>query len=228
LIGARPVILLDEPSTGIDPEARRRLWKLILEASSSPSRCVILTTQYDEAELCSGTAVSRLLCRNLEECEALCSRLSVMVDGVMQCIGTVSHLRHKFSDSLKLKLKVGSAAALASAEAFVTSKVAGARLAEQRDTHMLFFLPKATNSLADLYELLDREADAEGITEYEIQDATLEDVSSARLLPPLAHCWLRQIFLKLADKARAAVHQPETKLDVGQGGDPEGFLISEG
>jgi hypothetical protein len=42
---------------------------------------------------------------------------------------------------------------------------------------MLFFLPKATNALADLYELLGRDAAAEGITEYQIQEATLEDVS---------------------------------------------------
>jgi hypothetical protein len=101
-----------------------------------------------------------------------------MVNGVMQCIGTVSHLKQKFSDSLKLKLKVGSAAGLASGKAFVTSKVAGAHLAEQRDTHMLFFVPKSSNALSDLYELFDRHADAEGITEYQIQEASLEDVSS--------------------------------------------------
>jgi hypothetical protein len=41
---------------------------------------------------------------------------------------------------------------------------------------MLFFVPKASNALADLYELFEIYAEAEGITEYQIQEATLEDV----------------------------------------------------
>jgi hypothetical protein len=53
-----------------------------------------------------------------------------MVNGVMQCIGSVSHIRHKFSDKLKLKLKLHSVTDLPSAEAFVVSKVPGAQLAE--------------------------------------------------------------------------------------------------
>jgi ABC-type Na+ transport system ATPase subunit NatA len=55
LIGNPPIVFLDEPSTGMDPKARRDMWSLI--SSTMAGRSVILTTH------------------SMEECEALCSRI---------------------------------------------------------------------------------------------------------------------------------------------------------
>ena len=42
----------------------------------------------------------------MEECEALCSRLVIMVNGQFKCIGASQHLKDKFSDGFTLMVKV--------------------------------------------------------------------------------------------------------------------------
>jgi len=45
---------------------------------------------------------------SLEECEALCSRLAIMVDGHLCCIGSVQHLKNKFAVGYQLHIKFHS------------------------------------------------------------------------------------------------------------------------
>lgn len=74
LAGDPRVLIIDEPSTGLDPVAKRRgMWKIITDVSRS--RSVILTTH------------------SMQEAEALCTRAGIMVDGQLRCIGTVQHLK---------------------------------------------------------------------------------------------------------------------------------------
>lgn len=42
----------------------------------------------------------------MEECEALCSRLGIMVNGQLQCLGGVQHLKNKFAQGYSLSLKL--------------------------------------------------------------------------------------------------------------------------
>ena len=42
----------------------------------------------------------------MEECEALCSRLVIMVNGQFKCVGASQHLKDKFSDGFTLMVKV--------------------------------------------------------------------------------------------------------------------------
>jgi len=76
LIGNPRIVFLDEPSTGMDPQARRDMWNLISQTMSG--RSVILTTH------------------SMEECEALCERIGIMVAGQFRCIGSSQHLKSKF------------------------------------------------------------------------------------------------------------------------------------
>ena len=55
----------------------------------------------------SHTMVSRaviLTTHSMEECEALCSRLTIVVDGEMQAIGTTSHLKQRFGQGYQMDL----------------------------------------------------------------------------------------------------------------------------
>lgn len=62
----------------MDPASKRLIWSAIIEAVET-GRSVILTSH------------------SMEECEALCSKLTVMVRGSLRCLGPLQHLKNKFS-----------------------------------------------------------------------------------------------------------------------------------
>ncbi|XP_022253456.1 ATP-binding cassette sub-family A member 3-like [Limulus polyphemus] len=88
LVGDPPIIFLDEPTTGMDPVARRCLWDA-LEKNIARGRSIILTSH------------------SMEECEALCNRLAIMVNGKFCCLGSPQHLKNKFGQGYTLIAKVG-------------------------------------------------------------------------------------------------------------------------
>ena len=74
LIGNPPVIFLDEPTTGLDPEARLEVWRTIEELVSGGTT-VLLTTQY------------------LEEAEHLADRIAILHEGRILVEGTLAELK---------------------------------------------------------------------------------------------------------------------------------------
>jgi ABC-2 type transport system ATP-binding protein len=73
LVNDPPLILLDEPSTGLDPKARRDLWGLIRELRDD-GRTILLSTHY------------------MEEAEVLCDRVAIMDRGTIAAIDTPAAL----------------------------------------------------------------------------------------------------------------------------------------
>ena len=73
LLGNPPIILLDEPSAGMDPEARRDMWDVVNGLTNERKQCsVVLTTH------------------SMEEAEALSTKVGIMVKGgVFKCFGPV-------------------------------------------------------------------------------------------------------------------------------------------
>jgi ABC-type multidrug transport system ATPase subunit len=47
-----------------------------------------------------------LTSHNMEECEALCTRVGIMVGGYMRCLGSITHLRDRFGQGYQLELKL--------------------------------------------------------------------------------------------------------------------------
>jgi len=88
LIGAPPVLFLDEPSAGMDPEARRNMWSIIQRiATKQKQSTVILTTH------------------SMDECEALCSKVSIQTQGVMRCFGSISEIKQQYGSGFDLFVK---------------------------------------------------------------------------------------------------------------------------
>lgn len=89
ILGNPPVILLDEPSAGMDPGARRFMWQVIGDITSARTSAVVLTTH------------------SMEEAEALCSKLAIMVKGgVFKCFGSAQHIKSKYGTGYLLDLKI--------------------------------------------------------------------------------------------------------------------------
>ena len=74
LIGRAPIVLLDEPTTGLDPRSRQELWRIVAELARD-GVTVLLTTQY------------------LEEADRLASRIAVVDRGRIVAEGTASELK---------------------------------------------------------------------------------------------------------------------------------------
>lgn len=78
LIGRPSVIFLDEPTTGLDPEARLEVWETVRELASSGTT-ILLTTQY------------------LEEAEQLADRIAILHGGKIIKTGTLTELKEMFA-----------------------------------------------------------------------------------------------------------------------------------
>lgn len=77
LVGNPQVIFLDEPTTGLDPEARIEVWKIVKELAGNGTT-VLLTTQY------------------LDEAEQLADRIAILHKGEIIVTGTLAELKKRF------------------------------------------------------------------------------------------------------------------------------------
>ena len=80
----KKIVLLDEPTTGLDPKVRRMIWEIIEEFRSG--RLVIITTH------------------SMEEAELLSQKLTIMAQGRPRCFGTPEHLKQKFGGQIFLNI----------------------------------------------------------------------------------------------------------------------------
>ena len=84
LIGRPKIIYVDEASAGVDPGARRAMWKAI--KSEGQNSAVVITTHA------------------MEEAEALATKLGIMVQGSFKCFGSTNHIREKYGSGYEIEL----------------------------------------------------------------------------------------------------------------------------
>ncbi|XP_019523093.1 PREDICTED: retinal-specific ATP-binding cassette transporter [Hipposideros armiger] len=160
LIGCPPLLLLDEPTTGMDPQARRMLWNTIVNIIRE-GRAVVLTSH------------------SMEECEALCTRLAIMVKGTFQCLGTIQHLKSKFGDGYIVTMKIkspkdGLLPDLNPVEQFFQGNFPDSVQRERH--HNMLQCQVSSSSLARIFQLLISHKDSLLIEEYSVTQTTLDQV----------------------------------------------------
>nr|XP_034311883.1 phospholipid-transporting ATPase ABCA1-like [Crassostrea gigas] len=157
LIGNPQIIFLDEPTTGMDPRARRFLWNCIKNIIKE-GRSVILTSH------------------SMEECEALCGRLAIMVNGTFRCLGSIQHLKNRFGDGYTIIVRVaGENPDMASVEEFITSTFRGAELLEAHH-NMLQYQLKSRAKLSYIFGQLEKAKSLLNIEDYSVSQTTLDQV----------------------------------------------------
>tara|TARA_B100000029_G_scaffold124937_3_gene118446 strand:- start:501 stop:1436 length:936 start_codon:yes stop_codon:yes gene_type:complete len=87
LINNPELLILDEPTTGLDPRSRRNIWQLI-EGINQSGITVVLTTHY------------------MDEAEALCGRIAIMDNGHLIAVDTPANLRASLEYQHAVKLTV--------------------------------------------------------------------------------------------------------------------------
>jgi ATP-binding cassette subfamily A (ABC1) protein 3 len=79
---ANPLVeFLDEPTTGMDPVTRRILFKMLRHLKES---AILLTTH------------------RMDEAQALCDKIAIMINGRFVCFGSPIHLKQKYGDGYSL------------------------------------------------------------------------------------------------------------------------------
>ncbi|XP_037335370.2 phospholipid-transporting ATPase ABCA1-like [Pungitius pungitius] len=158
LIGCPQVIFLDEPTTGMDPKARRFLWDCILSIIKE-GRSVILTSH------------------SMEECEALCTRMAIMVNGRFKCLGSIQHLKSRFGDGYTVIVRVGgSPPALKPVEDFVRQSFLGSVLKEKHHNTLQYHLPYTQGALAHIFSQFTSHQQRLGVEDYSVSQTTLDQV----------------------------------------------------
>ena len=112
----------------------------------------------------------------MEECEALCSRLAIMVNGSLQCLGTAQHLKHKYGSGYTLIIRVGKAAKIGEVASFVSSALPSASLVESRHNLLQYQLHNAESSLSGLFRAMEVAKERKLVEDFSVAQTTLDQV----------------------------------------------------
>ena len=127
LIHEPPLLFMDEPTTGLDPQSRANLWQHIRGLRDEHGVTVFLTTHY------------------LEEADALCDRILVIDHGEIVAAGTPAELKREMSGD-RVALALNDPARLANARA-VLERFAGVKVMRADGDLLDFSLPDASTAL---------------------------------------------------------------------------------
>jgi ABC-2 type transport system ATP-binding protein len=153
LVGDPDFLFLDEPTTGLDPQARRQLWDLIEEFKKS-GRTILLTTHY------------------MDEAERLCDRVAIVDHGKKIALGTPRELIASTCAEQMVEFTAGSVAHALDIPAL--RRIQGVREVRTENGSVLMQVAELHTSVPSLLAELTRQNVP--LTELRTHSATLEDV----------------------------------------------------
>ena len=107
MIGNSKIVMLDEPSSGMDTSARRRLWEMMKKYKQG--RIVILTTHY------------------MDEADILGDRIAIMAEGKVQCTGSSLFLKNRYGVGYNLVIAKKDRKPAPQVDKFITSRIDNAK-----------------------------------------------------------------------------------------------------
>jgi ABC-type multidrug transport system ATPase subunit len=162
LIGDPEVVLLDEPSAGLDPVSRRNLWSVILRTMSN--RAVILTTH------------------SMDEAEALCKRIGIMVAGQIRVLGSRQYLKAQFGSGFEITMKL-QAITIQDLQlkkqhltTFITSLFPNAILISENGGLITYQIQREEMNMSVFFHSFEQEKQRLSMEDYTIAHPTLEQV----------------------------------------------------
>jgi len=157
LCGNSKLVLLDEPTSGMDLGARRNLWDML--KSYKKDKIIILTTHY------------------MDEADVLGDRIGIMVRGELKCIGSSLFLKNRFGIGYKLTFVKKNRKAHAGLEQFLAENFQGVQKAGEVHEEISFVIPKTqAQNFGDFFEALDQRLDQFEVRSYGVSMSNLEDV----------------------------------------------------
>ncbi|XP_049717422.1 ABC-type organic anion transporter ABCA8-like isoform X1 [Elephas maximus indicus] len=159
ILGGPAVVLLDEPSTGMDPEGQQQMWQAIRATIRNTERGALLTTHY------------------MAEAEAVCDRVAIMVSGRLRCIGSIQHLKSKFGKDYLLEMKAKTPAQVEPLHEEILRLFPQAARQERYSPLMVYKLPvEDVRPLSQAFFKLEQVKQSFDLEEYSLSQSTLEQV----------------------------------------------------
>ncbi|KAI6188218.1 hypothetical protein M3Y98_00330700 [Aphelenchoides besseyi] len=156
LVGMPITLMLDEPTTGVDPKARRAIWNILAQLRAL-GKAIVLTSH------------------SMDECEALCTNLAIMVKGQFSCFGSPQHVKTKFGSGYTLLVKVANEEDVESTKKAILSKFADS--IEEHMLQMNFELKRTeSQTWSTLFDSMERLCAEYKIVDYSLSQTTLEQV----------------------------------------------------
>lgn len=145
----------------MDPATKRHLWDALCKLRDE-GKCLILTTH------------------SMEECEALCTRLAIMVNGQFKCIGSTQHLKNKFARGFSLTVKLKKMADYTEAMQrlinFVVASFPSAVLHEQHQEMVTFSIPNSGLPWSKMFGIMEGAKTQLSVEDYSLGQSSLEQV----------------------------------------------------
>ncbi|CAG2109717.1 unnamed protein product, partial [Medioppia subpectinata] len=163
LCAAPPVIFLDEPTSGVDPSARRKIWATLSSLQEKYGSAFILTSH------------------SMEECEALCARVAIMVNGQFQCLGSVQHLRSKFGQGFTVMAKLKREFAddpqyMREIQLRFHERLPSALLKDAHQCLLHYHITDASTKWSQMFAIMERMKAEFCFEDYVISDTTFEQI----------------------------------------------------
>ncbi|KAL3145132.1 hypothetical protein ABBQ38_001736 [Trebouxia sp. C0009 RCD-2024] len=168
LLGDPHIVFLDEPTTGMDPISRRHVWDII--ESAKAGRAIVLTTH------------------SMEEADVLGDRIAIMARGRLRCIGSSTHLKHRFGSGYQLSVSVAASSTAAAADkaalqqrslavqAFFQDRL-GLTPADDTGAYLSYHIPATqASALPEFLQELEAAGPELGVADININLTSLEEV----------------------------------------------------
>jgi ATP-binding cassette subfamily A (ABC1) protein 3 len=157
LIGVPPVIFMDEPSSGMDIIAKRFFWRVI--EALRKEHAVILTTH------------------SMEEAESVCSRVGIIVDGKLKCLGSLQRIKSVYGTGYDVQLKPGLLDQVPACKSFMRTQLPASILVEEHGTSLKYTVPReAVSSVSFIFETVGKLSRDIGMSEFGVCQTSLEQV----------------------------------------------------
>ena len=158
LVGNPSILLLDEPSTGLDPQSRQDMWQVILKLLNQKHLTLVLTTH------------------SVEEATYLCDRVSMMENGQLISIGKIAQLRQLYANGYHITVRSTSPAGTEDLKATIAASYPALQCESCSPSQIEYFCPLEDVAVPPLVRFLESATLAGSLKDYRIGPASLNSV----------------------------------------------------
>jgi ATP-binding cassette subfamily A (ABC1) protein 3 len=157
LCGKSKIVMLDEPTAGMDPSARRAIWNLLQKQKQG--RTILLTTHF------------------MDEADLLGDRIAIMTAGELQCCGSSFFLKRKYGAGYYLIMDVAPQCQPENITNLLRKHIPHVQVQAQAGSELTYQLSESdSNKFEEMLSDLEKHINQLGVRSYGVSLTTLEEV----------------------------------------------------